>query len=289
MSLALALPDCPNFMKCSITHERMDDPVQADDDEWYDRNAIQDWFAQGNTISPVTDGAISQHLVPNQRLKTQIQEWVDDQVQEKAAMQKLDVLQAPIFRVSTSEEAASIVTQISELVNASTFVLLNSSGVETIRQLFGLKHVLTDEVSALLVVLDKQCQDTIQLKQEKYDELHSKCDQLETLNTALYNKQTDLHAILVSTDDKIAAAEKIVAALEIQLLVQKKCIDDHTTVHTNAKKKLGQYNENGLKMNVLINEYGNEREVIEHYLVRVNGVNGVVRNDSTSSVSSSSS
>jgi hypothetical protein len=135
MSLALALPDCPDFMKCSITHERMDDPVQAADDEFYERGKIQEWFAQGNTISPVTDGAISQHLVPNQRLKTQIQEWVEDQMQEKVAMQKLDVLQAPIFRVSTSEEAASIVTQISELVNASTFVLLNSSGVETIRQL----------------------------------------------------------------------------------------------------------------------------------------------------------
>ena len=178
----------------------MNDPVKADDDELYDRKAIQDWFAQGNTISPVTHGAISQKLVPNQRLKTHIQEWVNDQLRERADMDKLGLLQVQIFRVSTSEGALSLLAQISELVNASTFCLLNSSGVETIRVVFESKNMLSDEVSALLAVLEKQCQGTIQLKQEKFDELNSKCDQLETINTALFNKQTALHAVLASTD-----------------------------------------------------------------------------------------
>ena len=221
----------------------MDDPVQADDDEWYDRNAIQDWFAQGNTISPVTDAAISQKLVPNQRLKTQIQEWVNDQLRKKTELQKLQMMQGAIFSMTTSKEAVSLLAQISGLVNASTFCLLNSNDVETIRQMFEMKQVLSDEVAALLAVLAKQCQGTIQLKQEKCDELNAKCDQLETIKTAQCNKQTDLHKILASTDIKIAAAEKIVAALEQQLVAQKMSIDDHKTKHTNAKEKLDQYDE----------------------------------------------
>ena len=110
------LPDCPKFMECPISQERMEDPVVAGDHHSYDRKFIQQWFDKGNRTSPLTRAVISQHLAPNQNLKTLIQEWVDDQLRGKADMQKLDLLKARIFSVTTSEEALSLVTQIRKLV-----------------------------------------------------------------------------------------------------------------------------------------------------------------------------
>ena len=125
MSTPDDLPDdCPKFMECPISQERMEDPVVAGDHHSYDRKFIQAWFDKGNTTSPLTRDVISQHLAPNQSLKTQILEWVDDQLLGKADMQKLKLLQADIFAVSTSEEALSIVTQIRVLVAGSKFCLL---------------------------------------------------------------------------------------------------------------------------------------------------------------------
>ena len=100
--------DCPKYMECPISQERMEDPVVAGDHHSYDRKFIQAWFDKGNTTSPLTRAVISQHLAPNQSLKTQIKEWVDDQLRGKADMQKLDNLQVQIFRVSTSETALSL-------------------------------------------------------------------------------------------------------------------------------------------------------------------------------------
>ena len=72
--------DCPKFMECPISQERMVDPVVAGDHHSYERKFIQAWFDKGNTTSPLTRAVISQHLAPNQSVKTLIQEWVDDQL-----------------------------------------------------------------------------------------------------------------------------------------------------------------------------------------------------------------
>ena len=96
------LPDCPKFMECPISQERMEDPVVAGDHHSYDRKFIQAWFDKGNATSPLTRDVISQHLAPNQSLKTLILEWVDDQLHGRADMQKLDNLKAKVFSVTTS-------------------------------------------------------------------------------------------------------------------------------------------------------------------------------------------
>ena len=120
--------DHPKFMEGPISQERMEDPVVAGDHHSYERKFIQDWFDKGNTTSPLTRAVISQHLAPNQSLKTQIKEWVDDQLRGRADKQKLRSLQADIIAVTTSEEALSLVTQIRVLVASSKFCLLPTSG-----------------------------------------------------------------------------------------------------------------------------------------------------------------
>jgi hypothetical protein len=45
--------DCPKFMECPISQERMEDPVVAGDHHSYDRKFIQAWFDKGNTTSPL--------------------------------------------------------------------------------------------------------------------------------------------------------------------------------------------------------------------------------------------
>jgi hypothetical protein len=204
--------DCPKFMECPISQERMEDPVVAGDHHSYDRKFIQAWFDKGNTTSPLTRAVISQHLAPNQSLKTLIQEWVDDQLRGKADMQKLKLLQAEIFAVSTSQDALSLVTQISDLVDVSKFCLLPTSGVETMTQLFGIKKLLSDQLGALLVVLADQCRDKINEKQIKHDKLNTKCLQLDTIKTTMKEKQEGLQKTVAAMAKKVTAAEKKVPA-----------------------------------------------------------------------------
>ena len=133
----------------------MEDPVVAGDHHSYDRKFIQAWFDKGNKTSPLTRDVISRRLAPNQSLKTQIKEWVDDQLRGKADMQKLDKLKVKIFSAATSEEAISLVTQISDLVHASKFCLLPTSGVKKMTQLF--EEFLTGQLRASLGVLAERC------------------------------------------------------------------------------------------------------------------------------------
>ena len=74
---------------CSITQERMNDPVMAMDGKSYERTGIQQWFDGGNRRSPLSGFTITTTLVPNHDLKARIHQWIDDQLQGRAAKQKL--------------------------------------------------------------------------------------------------------------------------------------------------------------------------------------------------------
>ena len=110
------LPDCPKDLECSITAsgQVMEEPVVAEDTHTYDKKAIEGWFAHQAangrpTTSPMTGLNIGTGLVPNQKVKTQIKEWVERHQSGEADAQQLTVLQGQVFAVTTSEGALSLI------------------------------------------------------------------------------------------------------------------------------------------------------------------------------------
>ena len=66
--------ELPESFCCSLTLELMRDPVSTADGHTYERAAIAQWFADGNTTSPKT-GAALEHtsLIPNIALRQTIE------------------------------------------------------------------------------------------------------------------------------------------------------------------------------------------------------------------------
>jgi hypothetical protein len=265
----------------------MEDPVVAGDHHSYDRTFIQAWFDKGNATSPLTREVIPQLLAPNQSLKTQIQEWVDDQLRGRADAQKLNSLQGTLFAVTTSEEALSIVTQIRKLVADSNFCLLPTSGVETLKGLLDFKQLMTGELTALLVVLTDQCRDKIKVKQIKHDQLNTKCLQLDTIKTTMSEKQEGLQKNVATMAKKVTVAEKKVPAARLII----RAYDDAKTEHEEAQTKLDAYNESVTAMNKVHRELSNEKELIANELGNINSMHedAVASSSSNNSSSSSSS
>ena len=64
----------PAELVCSISHEVMEDPVVAEDGHTYERREIERWF-ESHKNSPRTRQPMSQRLVPNLSLRSQIDEY----------------------------------------------------------------------------------------------------------------------------------------------------------------------------------------------------------------------
>lgn len=58
----------------------MEDPVVAADGFSYESVAIQQWFDNGHDTSPMTNLQLAHNnLIPNQTLRSVIQEWKENQ------------------------------------------------------------------------------------------------------------------------------------------------------------------------------------------------------------------
>lgn len=69
--------DIPNGFLCPISQEIMRDPVIAENGFSYERSDIQQWFDDGNSLSPDTGLPLKhKNLVPNINLKKSIQDWL---------------------------------------------------------------------------------------------------------------------------------------------------------------------------------------------------------------------
>ena len=131
------LPACPDFMKCTITKSRMQDPVIAQDAQTYERAAILEWFNNGNTISPTTKAPMTSAVMANDRLKQAIQQWVQDNSCENGDAQQLERLKMDIFSVTAADAALSILQQLLDLVTKSEYLLLSPSEADSFKGLMG--------------------------------------------------------------------------------------------------------------------------------------------------------
>ncbi|KAJ1378382.1 Zinc finger, RING/FYVE/PHD-type [Sesbania bispinosa] len=63
---------------CPITKEVMVDPVETSSGQTFERSAIEKWFAEGNTLCPLTMISLDTSIFrPNKTLKQSIEEWKD--------------------------------------------------------------------------------------------------------------------------------------------------------------------------------------------------------------------
>ncbi|TKY74058.1 U-box domain-containing protein 43 [Spatholobus suberectus] len=63
---------------CPISHDIMVDPVETSSGKTYERSAIEKWFAEGNTLCPLTRLPLDTKVLrPNKTLRQSIQEWKD--------------------------------------------------------------------------------------------------------------------------------------------------------------------------------------------------------------------
>jgi len=250
----------------------MEDPVVAQDHHSYERSAIQTWFdtCQGNTTSPLTRESMYTDLVPNQCLKAQIHDWVEDQLRGTADVAALQMLQGSLFTVETAEQALKLLRAIGDLVQQSKFCLLGSSGVARIQHSLRFSNVLTDQVSAMLVVLADHCQDAIQVKREKHNEIHSKYVQLETITNTLKSKEEILQ-------NNVLAMEKIADAAETQAAAARLVINTYNDAKQAHNAAQAMFDNNKESIRILKNiqtELFNDKAMIANELENISDSSG---------------
>lgn len=70
----------PEDYICPLTKEMYIEPVMAEDGHTYEKKALQERFARGEMTSPVTkEEMTSGAMIPNKRLKTQIDAYISSQ------------------------------------------------------------------------------------------------------------------------------------------------------------------------------------------------------------------
>lgn len=81
-------PRYPGQYVCPITQDIMVDPAVASDGITYDRCAIWRWLSSSDK-SPVTGSQLRSFLVyTNQLIRSQIEDWVDSQLQSVQSQQQ---------------------------------------------------------------------------------------------------------------------------------------------------------------------------------------------------------
>ena len=289
------LPDAPDSFNCSITYDRMKDPVFAADGHSYERSAIEEWFKKKAT-SPKTGLPLdSTTLLPNYSLQTQINDWVDDQLKGRADQQILKILTADLVRVSTSKEAQVVVQKMIQLITSSNFCLLSPDGVERLKEILDGFRLLNATISSLFDLLASQCQSEIKTKQERHRELNKKCVGLDMAKATVTNKAQDTKKRVTTAERNVVAATKKVRAIEMtinelqkRLEVEKQAAKDAEEKQEEAEDKLIEDNIRVVDVSKLCSEFSNEREDIERQLESVESdVDGGSSSISASSSSSS--
>ena len=80
-------------------------PVIAKDGHTYERDAIQQWFDNGNVRSPLHSTILlSTELIVNQAMKTFIQEWIEENTSLQGLQKQLQDFHGPLVTATTSKE-----------------------------------------------------------------------------------------------------------------------------------------------------------------------------------------
>ena len=279
------LPPCPDRFQCPITQFRMVDPVIAKDGHSYDRKAIQQWFDAGHNTSPKQNNVISTELTPNHGLKTQIQEWVEENTGLNGLEKQLKAPQGSLAMASTPKEALDAIEVISELVTRSQlsgFCVLGPKGVGKMRGIVEFAGNLSDDVTSALSTLEQQCIANVFELQKKYATILQKRSTLQKAKEKMMG----------GGDKKLkkdaAAAEKRQAAAQTMFDAAKRELETATEINTKLQESLERFTNQTSLFKKLENEINQEEEKMVQQLVCVEEELVVDEVDSSSGSSSSS-
>ena len=66
----------PPLFMCPLSHQIMTNPVQCLDGQTYERTAIEQWFVDRGSVSPITSQPLpNTQVFENIAIKTAIQQW----------------------------------------------------------------------------------------------------------------------------------------------------------------------------------------------------------------------
>jgi hypothetical protein len=151
---------CPDPFICPIMQggEPMQDPVIAADGHTYERSGIAKWLAN-HTTSPVTNAVLSnQELTPNHQLKSQIEQWREDQKGVTARLKRLEALLAKIHLCGSRADALSALSALSDFI-AESETPIQERQLKRVRNT--LEHddeLWSEAVKGALEVIEAQCQ-----------------------------------------------------------------------------------------------------------------------------------
>ncbi|KAL5538862.1 hypothetical protein UlMin_043559 [Ulmus minor] len=142
---------------CPITRDVMMDPVETSSGQTFERSAIEKWFADGNSLCPLTMTALDTSVLrPNKTLRQSIEEWKDrnTMIMIASMKQKLN---------SDDEEVLHTLGELQDLCEQRDqhreWVILENY-VPTLTQLLGAKNrEIRRHVLIMLCILAKDSDD----------------------------------------------------------------------------------------------------------------------------------
>ena len=217
----------PESFKCPITKDVMKDPVVVADGHTYERTCIERWlFEKNKKTSPMTNQTLPNlSLTPNYNLKSQIQQWRQEQKGDAQRQQKemVNDLLAAVVLSPTSEEAAARLSALHDKV-VKTDTLIKGQVLKRLGPwLQSAKEMWSDPaVKAAYEAVEHHHQGLLRMKQIKLDKTKWLLDasvnvatrRKEALTNDLETTKKEIKSLVSRLADRQRRAEQLAADLE---------------------------------------------------------------------------
>ena len=243
----------------------------------------------------MTQKIMDTRLTPNQAIKTQIQEWVEENTGLRGLQKQLKSLHGPLVTASSPKEALDAIVVIGKLVTRSKLVnicILSPNGVGKMRRLIDTEGNLSKEVTNALDTLEQQCVVNVCELQENYSKVLKELTNLQKAKMMVLGeggRGNKLKKDVAAADKQKASAEKAVEKVESALVKAKGVLKNATEAHEKLKAPLERFNKQTSMFEKLEREMNQEGEKMEQQLVCVGELMMVEEEEEDSSGSSSSS
>jgi len=246
---------CPYPFICPIMQDGqpMQDPVIAADGHTYERSGIDRWLANHTTSPVARSEMVNKNLLPNHAMKSQIEQWREEQKGVTARLKKLEALLAKIHLCESRADALSALSVLSDFI-AESETPIQAGQLKRIRiMLENDDELWSDTVKGALEVVEAQCQATTQTLQGKLRKVK-----------LLYDVSSRAHAKVVankvSKGKELEESEEKVKRLEAELKREKMTVESlkHNLEHGHKTEPYRKIEE----------EYEEEVENIQRVLGR---------------------
>ena len=256
------MPDAPDFIKCSITHHVMKDPVTTTDGHTYERTAITKWFETSHK-SPMTGLQLaSRQLIPNISVKKMIDDWNDP----KNKQQQLQDMANAMFTMNMDcEKITEGLREVTNFIKNEEGVVLGVGLYERIETL--INNMVESASGDLPVTLSRMLHELLKEHKNRQSKLRQKLSHLKCYKKAAQKLKEELQEEL---QEKLQEKQAR-ALLEDQEKLQEdsEAEDLHSTSgyscpqEDSEDSKARQLKDDLAKIDAALKEYDEEQQTIE--------------------------